>query len=71
MNSNYKDFFYSFRATYDSMIGAYGYAGSGKDEYIYSFVMWINLFILFIVLLNYMIAILSDTYESMLESGTF
>ena len=30
-----------------------------------------NLFILFIVLLNFMIAILSDTYGNMLESGTF
>ena len=53
------------------MIGAYGYAGSDKEEYLYSIVMWINLFVLFIVLLNFMIAILSDTYANMLESGTF
>jgi len=71
MNSNYKSFYYAFRATYDSMIGAYGYSGSNKDEYLYSIVMWINLFVLFIVLLNFMIAILSDTYANMLESGTF
>ena len=56
---------------FDSMIGVYGYDGSNKDEYLYSFAMWLNLFILFIVLLNFMIAILSDTYANMLESGTF
>ena len=53
------------------MIGVYDYSGSNKDEYLYSFAMWLNLFILFIVLLNFMIAILSDTYANMLESGTF
>lgn len=53
------------------MIGNYGYAGSLSQEYVYSVVMWFNLFVLFIVLLNFMIAILSDTYANMLESGTF
>ena len=53
------------------MIGNYSYEGSKNDEYVFSFVMWINLFVLFIVLLNFMIAILSDTYAHMLESGTF
>jgi hypothetical protein len=71
MNSNYKDFYHSLRSMFDSMIGVYGYSGSNKDEYLYSFAMWLNLFILFIVLLNFMIAILSDTYANMLESGTF
>jgi hypothetical protein len=71
VNENYTNFHYALRSTYDSMIGNYTYEGSSSQEYIYSFVMWVNLFVLFIVLLNFMIAILSDTYANMLESGTF
>lgn len=71
MNENYSNFAIALRSTYDSMIGNYGYAGSGSQEYVYSLAMWFNLFVLFIVLLNFIIAILSDTYAKMLESGTF
>lgn len=71
VNENYSSFHLALRSTYDSMIGNYGYAGSSSQEYVYSVVMWFNLFVLFIVLLNFMIAILSDTYANMLESGTF
>lgn len=56
---------------FDATLGGYAYTGSGKAEYFYTVVIIFHIFILNILLLNYMIAILSTTYAGMLELGAF
>ena len=53
------------------MLGGYSYQGVGDGEYVYTIAMIFHLFILNILLLNFMVAILSTTYGNMLESGAF
>jgi hypothetical protein len=52
-------------------MAVYSYVGSGKQEYFYSVLVILNLFISSILMLNFMIAILSTTYGQLLESGSF
>ena len=64
--------FKSVITTFDTMIGVYEYGGtSNKWELIFTALMILNLFFIFILLLNFMIAILSTTYGVMLEQGQF
>lgn len=64
--------FYSVRTTFDTMIGVYAYEGTTSGwEIIFSGLMILNLFFIFILLLNFMVAILSTTYGVMLEQGQF
>lgn len=53
------------------MLANYDYAGSGKQEIVFSLTMICNLFLAHILLLNFMIAILSKVYGIMLEQGKF
>ena len=54
------------------MIGVYVYEGTdNKWELIFTGLMILNLFFIFILLLNFMVAILSTTYGTMLEEGQF
>jgi len=59
MNEKYESIFDSFRTVFDSMIGGYSYEGSGSQEMIYSVLVILNLFLVAILLLNFMVAILS------------
>lgn len=72
-NDDYRTTFQSFVTTFDHTLGAYSYvgAGGGGGEIIYTMILFGHLFILNILLLNFMIAILSTTFESMSESGSF
>ena len=64
--------FLSVRTTFDTMIGVYAYEGTdNKWELIFTGLMILNLFFIFILLLNFMVAILSTTYGTMLEEGQF
>lgn len=71
INSNYSSVFTTLRTVFDSMIGNYEYGGSGNEEMWFSILSIINLFFISILLLNFMVAILSQTYSEMLESGSF
>ena len=53
------------------MLAVYGYAGAQDQELIYSAILIVHIFLLSILLLNFMVAILSTTYGLMLESGSF
>jgi hypothetical protein len=53
------------------MLGGYSYQGVFLGEYVYTGAMIFHLFIINILLLNFMVAILSTTYGDMLESGSF
>ena len=53
------------------MMAVYDYVGAGEGEIIYSVIIIFHLFMLNILLLNFMVAILSTTYGLMLESGSF
>lgn len=57
--------------TYDTAMGNYDYEDIGDEETVFSLVMIVNLFLLNILLINFMIAILSSTYVDMLASGDF
>ena len=52
-------------------MGGYSYNGSGKAEYFYTVLIIFHIFIANILLLNYMIAILSQSYVDMLDLGSF
>ena len=56
---------------FDAMLGGYAYSGVKDDEILYSWVIIFHIFVINILMLNYMIAILSMTYGAMLESGSF
>ena len=58
---------------YDATLGAYGYLDTkkGNPPIVYTILQIVNLFIINILMLNFMVAILSTTYENMLESGSF
>lgn len=56
--------------TFDFTLGAYSYVGA-QNEYVYSAIIVGHLFIINILLLNFMIAILSTTIEVMSADGSF
>ena len=70
---SYHGIFESLTATYDATLGAYDYMNttSGSAPIIFTVIQIINLFVINILMLNFMVAILSTTYENMLESGSF
>lgn len=55
--------------TFDAMMGGYVYSGVKEDEWIYTLIVIFHIFVINILMLNFMIAILSTTYGDMLESG--
>jgi hypothetical protein len=61
----------SLRANYDIAIAAYDYTGADGDEYVYTVWTVLHLFILNILLLNFLVSILSSTYGDMTDIGAF
>lgn len=61
----------SLRTTYDQAMAVYTYVGASDQEILFSIMTIFNIFIIGILLLNFMIAILSTTYSNLLESGSF
>ena len=56
----------------DTTLAAYDYEGVGRgEEHLYMALVAANLMMLSILLLNYLIAILSEAYGRMLEKGAF
>ena len=63
-----------FRKLYDITIAVYSYPdelGNITREYIITFFILFYIFNANILILNVLIAILSSSYEAMLESGSF
>lgn len=69
----YETIFQSLTNVYDATLGAYDYMNTikGTAPIIYTLLQILNLFFINILMLNFMVAILSTTYENMLESGSF
>jgi len=61
----------SSRALFDATIGNYDYEDMGNRELSFSILQIIFVFFGNILLLNYLIAILSTTYENMKQTGIF
>ena len=61
----------SVRTLFDAAIGQYSYSGMGNRVLSYSILMIFHVFFSNILLMNYLIAILSTTYENMKETGIF
>lgn len=66
------------RVSFDFFLGSYDYSVMSSEfventmaKYIYYLVCMLNLFIACILMLNFMIAILSDSYATMQELGSF
>ena len=72
INSNkYADFTDTFITVFDDLMGSYGYDGFKEHEIPH---MWLLIFTVYggnIIFLNYLVAILSDSYSNLLESGVF
>jgi hypothetical protein len=64
--------FDSFVSTFDLALGVFGYDGYGADhELIFTVILLFMEFMIGILLINFMIAILSQTYADLLDSGSF
>ena len=59
------------RTLFDAAIGQYDYDGMGGRNVSHSILMIFHVFFSNILLMNYLIAILSTTYENMKETGIF
>jgi hypothetical protein len=59
------------RALFDASIGQYDYSGMPGREISHSTLLIFHVFFSNILLMNYLIAILSTTYENMKQSGVF
>lgn len=68
---SYKDFPTSLRSMFDGLMASYGYKGYGEYEIEHMVFIILHVYMSNILLLNYLIAILSTSYVSMLESGVF
>ena len=69
--SLYGNFTISLRTMFDGLMGSYGYKGFGEYEMLHMIMLWTHIFISNILLLNYLIAILSESYVRMLDKGIF
>ena len=56
---------------FDGLMASYSYKGFGEYEMLHMFMIWFHIFIANILLLNYLIAILSESYSEMLDKGKF
>lgn len=59
------------RTLFDAAIGQYTYSGMGGRELSYSILLIGHVFFSNILLMNYLIAILSTTYDNMKQTGIF
>jgi len=69
--SKYGDLGKSFRTLFDVALAVYDYDGMGTRNLSHSILLIFVAFLTNILLLNFVIAILSTTYENMKESGIF
>ena len=69
--SLYGNFTLSLRSMFDGLMGSYTYKGFGEKEMQHMLMMWGHIIMSNILLLNYLIALLSQSYVEMLESGQF
>lgn len=67
----YGSLFLSVRNLFDAIIGQYDYEGMGDRKLSFTCLQIIHVFIGNILLMNYLIAILSTTYENMKQTGIF
>ena len=67
----YKNLRTSFRTLFDTALAVYDYDGLGSRSLSHSILLILVAFMTNILLLNFIIAILSTTYENMKESGIF
>lgn len=67
----YGDLSKSFQTLFDTAMAAYDYDGMGSRNLSHSILLIFVAFLTNILLLNFVIAILSTTYENMKESGIF
>ena len=70
---DYESFDITIRKMFDNLMASYGYSGfpTQEKEYMHMLMLWVHVFMSHILLLNYLIAILSESYNVMQESGTF
>jgi hypothetical protein len=61
----------SFRTLFDTALAVYDYEGMGSRDLSHSILLIFVAFLTNVLLLNFIIAILSTTYENMKESGIF
>jgi hypothetical protein len=61
----------SLRCLFNATLAQYDYSGMGDRTLSFSILQIIHVFFSGILLLNYLIAILSTTYDNMKESGIF
>ena len=67
----YGNFVISIRSMFDGLMGGYSYKGFGEYEMMHMLMMWVHIILANVLLLNYLIALLSQSYCEMLESGKF
>ena len=68
---NYGTMILSFRTLFDAGLAVYSYIGMESKEVVHSVLLILHVFLTNVLLLNYLIAILSTTYENMQQSGIF
>lgn len=61
----------TMRTLFDATMAIYGYTGMGTQELFFSIIFMIHVFFANILLLNFLIAILSATYDKMKEIAIF
>jgi hypothetical protein len=68
---NYSSQIYAIRTLFDAMMGTYDY--TIKEEYatMHAVFMMAHIFLAYVFMLNYLVAILSTIYEQMMEKGDF
>ena len=71
LSTNYGSLILSFRTLYDAGLAVYSFKGMENQEVIHSLLLVLHVFLTNVLLLNYLIAILSTTYENMQQSGIF
>lgn len=70
-NSAYEAFGDSLRTMFDGLMASYSYKGFGDKEMTHTIMLILHILISNILMLNYLIAILSDSYTLMLDKGKF
>ena len=63
--TNYESLILSFRTLYDESLVVYSFKGMKNQEVIHSLLLVFHVFLTNVLLLNYLIKILSTTYEKM------
>ena len=71
INPIYVDFKTSLRTLFDGLMAGYSYKGFGDKETLHMLMLILHICLSNILMLNYLIAILSDSYSHMLDKGKF